>query len=239
MSVLLNIDLGELPNEPEELYALASIANIACGGHAGDEASMRRAVGAATRSGARISAHPSYPDRARFGRVRIDIDPAALRAILVEQCRLLLAAAEPAGARVEYVKPHGALYHEAARDPATAETVVDAAARALGRGVVVIGPASGALRDAAHEAGISYAREGFADRAYRIAPPSTEEEAFAAGRLVPRTDDGALLATPEACVAQAMRLVASNAVDTICVHGDAPRAVEVARAVRRALDGAS
>jgi UPF0271 protein len=226
--VELNVDLGELPDEPDELYALATVVNIACGGHAGDQASMLRAVDLAAHLGARCMAHPSYPDRARFGRVSMAIELGELSRTLRAQCGSLAAIARGRGAALAGLKPHGALYHDAARDPALAQVVAGAASE-LGGGaaMTLVGPPEGALRDAAAAAGLSYAREGFADRGYR---PD--------GALIARGDAAALLVDPAACAAQALALAQSGRFDTLCVHGDTPGALENARAVRRALEQA-
>jgi 5-oxoprolinase (ATP-hydrolysing) subunit A len=226
MRVLLNIDLGELPDEPEALFASAHLANIACGGHAGDEASMRRAVALCRVHGARAGAHPSYPDREGFGRRAMALPAAELQRSVAEQCGRLLAIARSLGAPVVSVKPHGALYH-ATRDRVVADAVVDGAIEALGGGVTVVGPPAGELEAAAARAGLGYAREGFADRATR---PD--------GTLVPRDQPGAVLTDVAVCVEVALALAARGDVDTICVHGDTPRAASIARAVRAALDGA-
>ena len=223
--ILLNIDLGELPGEDEELYRLAHVASIACGGHAGDEASMRLALERCARSGARAGVHPSYVDREGFGRRALDVTPEVLRAQVVEQCARLAAQAAALGVPLEYAKPHGALYHAANRDPALARAVVSAVARVLGGGVTVIGPPSGALREAAREAGLAHAREGFADR-------GTSPD----GTLVPRGQPGAVITDPALAKENALRLARSGAFETVCIHGDTPGAVAVAREVRSALD---
>src|SRR3954469_2735987 len=131
-SVELNIDLGELPGEPAELFALATTVNVACGGHAGDKASMARALSFAMARGARVAAHPSYPDREGFGRTSMAIAPADLARAIEEQCAALATIARRLGYAVARVKPHGALYHDAARDPAIAAALLDGAARGLG-----------------------------------------------------------------------------------------------------------
>jgi UPF0271 protein len=222
--VLLNIDLGELPGEPEGLYACAQIANVACGGHAGDDASMQRAVALCARHGARLGAHPSYPDREGFGRRPMAMPGAELEASVAAQCARLAAIAGATGPA--YVKAHGALYHAARADESTALALVRGARSALGDRVAFLGPATGALRAIVRAAGLGYLREGFADRATR---PD--------GTLVPRDEPGALLADPRAAAAQALALAATAAVETICVHGDTPGAEAIARAVRAALDG--
>ena len=224
--VLLNIDLGELPDEPDELYALATAVNIACGGHAGDDATMARAADLAVKAGARVVAHPSYPDREGFGRRRVEIGPRELEASIEEQCGALRRAVLRSGGEVSAVKPHGALYHDAARDPAIAEAVVAGTLRGLGvNSMEVVGSPGGALLSEARRRGFVALREGFADRGYR-----------ADGALVPRGEDGALLADPGACAAQALRLARSGAYETLCLHADTRGALLNARAVRRALE---
>jgi UPF0271 protein len=143
------------------------------------------------------------------------ISAADLEATIREQCARLAALA-----RVEYVKPHGALYHDAANDPALAAAVIAGARAALGE-VAVIGPARGALRDAARAAGLRYLREGFADRATR---PD--------GSLVPRGEPGALIADPALAAARARELDC----DTVCIHADTPGSLAIAHAVRAVLD---
>jgi 5-oxoprolinase (ATP-hydrolysing) subunit A len=225
--VLLNVDLGELPDEPEELYAYAHLANVACGGHAGDEASMRRAVGLCLTRGVRLGAHPSYPDRASFGRATMRMAAAELAESVAAQCASLHAVARAMGAEVRFVKAHGALYHAARADAAVAEALLAGIDRALGASVTVAGPAAGALRDACRQAGVAYAREVFADRATR---PD--------GTLVPRIEPGALILDPVEAAARAQHALRRGDAETICVHGDTPGAVAVARAVREALDAA-
>jgi UPF0271 protein len=209
----LNLDLGELPDEPEELFALADLVNVACGGHAGDAASMRFAARRARGRG--LGAHPSYPDRAGFGRTRLALPLDALRRSLADQCGALAEAAAAEGAAVGHVKPHGALYH-ACEDPEVAAAVLDAS-----REWAVIGPP--ALLAAARARGREAWTEGFADRG--VGPD---------GRLIPRGSPGALLHDPAAAAARARAL--RGTVDTICVHGDSPGALAIARAVRAALD---
>ena len=221
---LMNLDAGEHDDEPEELWAKFDLLNIACGGHAGDAASMERVVTWCVRAGRAIGAHPSYADRPGFGRRTLAIEPAALAATVGEQCTALSAIAGRHARDVAYVKPHGALYHDAAAGDDLARTIVGAAADALGDGIVVIGPPAGALRKAAEARGLRYASEGFADRRMR-------ED----GSLVPRTEPGALLTEPTEAAAQARTLAAR--VDTICVHADTPGALAIAGAVHKALRG--
>lgn len=225
MPLHLNIDLGELEDEPEALFALATTVNVACGGHAGDDASMGRAVERARRVGARLLAHPSYPDRAGFGRTTLQLPAAELAASVGAQCGRLDVIAARAGSAVLGVKLHGALYHDAARSPLLAGALVEAITASLGGAMVLVGPPEGALRDAAHAHGFRYEREGFADRAYH-----------ADGSLLPRAQPGSVLDDPLAAAQQALRLAHGGSVETLCVHGDNPQALAVARAVRGALE---
>jgi len=238
----LNADLGEtVDGEPtaddEAMFAVISSASIACGGHAGDDVSMRAAVDRATRFGVAIGAHPSYRDRAGFGRVARFRDPQELAAEIAGQLDALAAA----GADIRYVKPHGALYHAVSADPAQAATLATCVARLaerLGHEVAILGLA-GPVVAAASEAGLPFVHEAFLDRGY-----------LPDGRLVPRGEPGALLDDPHVVADRAVRLVREGVVEAVdgalvradaaslCVHGDSPAAVAMARAVRVALDGA-
>jgi UPF0271 protein len=250
--MLLNLDAGEHDEEPEALWALADILAVACGGHAGDATSMRRLAAFVARDAARgiaLGAHPSYPDRANFGRTSMTIAPGDLHDQVASQCRSLAEIARVLAVAVRYVKPHGALYHDAAKNRALADAMIDGALAGLGGDDVdddgalvgtpiddalagmpiddalrpaIIGPPTGALADAARIRGLTYLREGFADRAVR---PD--------GTLVPRSEPGALITDPVAAMARARELVGQ--VDTICVHADSPGALEIARAVRTLL----
>lgn len=236
--MLLNLDAGEHADEPEELWALADILCIACGGHAGDTDSMRQIVKFCVdrqRSGhraPRLGAHPSYPDRAGFGRTshapRTSDEHRALVASIVEQCSALASIARSHALDVSYVKPHGALYHDAAADPELARSFVVAARTGLALDVCVIGPPIGALRDAAmhdHPAVDNcYLREAFADR--RTRPDGT---------LVPRSEPDALITDPAAAAARAREIVDASVADTICCHADTPNALAIVSAVRTAL----
>ena len=242
----LNIDLGELPDEPEELYGLAHLVNLACGGHAGDGESVRRAVDLALRHGATVTAHPSYPDRDNFGRRSLAIEAPALEESIRQQCALLASVARAAGLRVDHLKPHGALYHDAWSRPAVARALLDGAAAGLGllsSELWILGSPGLASPETASRSpepaspgtatlsvgGESFVvagllAEAFADRAYD-----------AAGGLVPRGQPGALLSDPQDCARQALALQATGRFQTFCVHGDSPGAVVIARAVRAAL----
>ena len=225
MAVDLNIDLGELPDEPDELYALATVVNVACGGHAGDAASMTRAISLAMKHGARIAAHPSYPDREQFGRARMPIPLDMLYTSIIDQVSALKDIAVQLGATLWGAKPHGALYHAASEDAQLAAALLDAVVAACPDGPVIVGPPWGHLESASRARQLGYQREGFADRAYD-----------ASGKLVPRGEAGDVLVDPAACAEQAVRLARAGNVETLCVHGDGPHALAVARAVRTALE---
>jgi UPF0271 protein len=222
--VLLNLDAGERDDESEALWDCFDLLAIACGGHAGDHSTMARVVDWCATHRRLIAAHPSYPDRSSFGRRTIELEPAALAASLRDQLAALVAIAQPRTAAIEWIKPHGALYHDADRDPALARLVVKISIEVLGP-VGVIGPPGGALRQVAEHFELPFAREGFADR--RLRPD---------GSLVPRSEPGALVEDPALAAAQALTL--ASHVDTICIHGDTPNALAIARAVRDAI-GAS
>lgn len=219
--MLLNLDAGERDDESEALWSSFDLLAIACGGHAGDATSMARVVDWCVANARLIAAHPSYPDREGFGRRTPAIEPAALAASLRDQLAALVAIAQPRGAAIEWLKPHGALYHDADRDPILAGLALRAAIDVLGP-VGVIGPPAGALREAAEHFELPFAREGFADR--RLRPD---------GSLVPRSEPGALIEDPTAAAAQARTLLSQ--VDTICIHADTPNAIAIARAVREAI----
>jgi UPF0271 protein len=210
--MLLNLDAGEHADETTELWALADILCVACGGHAGDEASMTRVVTfIKSHSEIALGAHPSYPDREGFGRTTPPpMPPDLLAALLLDQCLALESVASRHGVRVKYVKPHGALYHDAARDPSLAAMIDNVGRTAFGEDIVVIGTAA--------------LREGFADRAVR-----------SDGTLVPRSEPGALITNPTDAASRARGLVASGTVDTICCHADTPGSLAIVRAVRAAL----
>jgi UPF0271 protein len=222
--VHLAIDLGELDHEPPELCELATLAAVACGGHAGDAASMKRAITGARGAGALLFAHPSYPDRAGFGRRSLSLGPTALLETLREQLEAFCEAAAAEGAVVRGVKPHGALYHDAESDPERADALLEAARRVLGRGAVLLGRAGGGLVARAREKGWEAWGEAFADRA-----------TLPDGSLVPRGTPGALLTEPSEAAHQALVLATSPEVRALCVHSDTRGAVSIARAVRRAL----
>ncbi|MEO8276333.1 MAG: LamB/YcsF family protein [Thermoanaerobaculia bacterium] len=214
----INADAGEGFDSPE-LFSAVSSVNIACGGHAGDAASMRAAVALARACDAAVGAHPGYEDRARFGRVETGDSPRALGETVRRQ---MLRLAE-IGVPITHVKPHGALYHRVATDADAARAVVEAIA-ALDPGISVVGFPDSELLRAAQAVGLPAVAEGFADRRYG-----------ADGRLVGRDAAGALLSPPEA-LAQALQLATEARIATICLHSDSPGAGDVAAALRRGLE---
>lgn len=216
----LNADLGEEITDDAALLAVVTSANVACGYHAGTPATMRFVCEEAARRGVAIGAQVSYADRAHFGRRALDISPSLLRDHVFDQVGTLCEIADAAGVRVSYVKPHGALYNRVVTDPEQAAAVL------AGSGdLPVLGLPGGVFVAAAAAAGRQVFREGFPDRGYT-----------ASGQLVPRDQPGALVEDVELVAANAVRL--ADAVDSVCVHGDSPSAVDAALAVRRALEAA-
>ncbi|MDN0082106.1 5-oxoprolinase subunit PxpA [Crenobacter sp. SG2305] len=235
MVVDLNADLGEGGGHDEEILDYVSSANIACGWHAGDADTMRQCVLWALARGVAIGAHPSYPDRQYFGRTEMTIAPDAVYAGVLYQIGALQAIARGEGAKLHHVKPHGALYNQAACDDALAAAIVSAV-RVADPTLSVVGLAGGALVRTARAAGLKALDEAFADRRYR-----------ADGTLVPRNTAGALIDDEAQALAQVLQIVrdgtlatldgASLAIhaDTICLHGDSEHAVAFARLIRLEL----
>ncbi len=223
------MDLGECPGEVDALYAAAHVANIACGGHAGDAGTIRQALASCVRHGTAIGAHPGYPDRTGFGRVVPEISQAALADSLSTQMELLQRLAAEQGLVVRSLKAHGALYHQATRDPETAQTLLDAAAPYLAPDAVVIGAPHGALREQVRQRGGRYAVEGFADRGRRMGAAGVWE-------LVPRTQPGAVLDDAAEVARMVAQLLAEGGIQTLCLHGDNPSAAVLAPRVRAMLD---
>lgn len=225
MSVDLNCDMGELEDAALEAALMGQIrsANIACGGHAGDAASIERTVRLALAHGVRIGAHPGYPDRANFGRLEMAMPAEELAGAVYRQILRLEAAARPMGGEVVHVKPHGALYHAAAQSEEVARAIGDGVARWNPR-AAVFGLAGSPALEAWRAMGLTPVAEGFADRRYE---PD--------GTLRSRSLPGALITDPAAAAAQALRLAREGKAQTICVHGDTPQAVEILKACREAL----
>jgi UPF0271 protein len=239
----VNADLGEgfgiwRLGDDDALLEVVTSANVACGFHAGDPSTMRRVCAGAVASGVSIGAQVSYRDLAGFGRRFMDVAPAELTDDVLYQLAALDGIARAEGGRVRYVKPHGALYNAAVHHEGQARAVVDAVV-AYNRVLPVLGLPGSALLREAEAAGLRTVPEGFADRGY------TPE-----GTLVPRRSPGAVVSDPAAVAERAVRMavegvvvaVDGTAVDvvvgSVCVHGDTPGAVELARRVRAALEHA-
>jgi UPF0271 protein len=227
----LNCDVGELPEAiadgtQEKLMPSLSSVNIACGGHAGDEQSMKATIEQALRWKLALGAHPSYPDPANFGRLDWDLPPEILADAVFEQVLRLAEVAAQSGAAITHVKPHGALYNRAAREKAVARAVASGVAH-WSKGVVLYGLAGSPGLEAYRAAGFAVAAEAFADRRYE-----------SDGTLRSRKFDDALIRDPAEAARQALEIAERGTAQTICVHGDTPGAVEIAAAVRSALQGA-
>ena len=221
----LNADLGESPiaiadGTQQQLLQFITSANIACGGHAGDEATMRTTLAQCRQSNVAIGAHPSYPDRTNFGRTKIEISPAHLAASLTAQVEALIKIADELGVKVTHLKPHGALYNAAAQDARIAQTIVESVRHHPE--LILYGLRHSVMLDVFQEAGFRTASEAFADRAYQ---PD--------GKLRPRHLPGAVLTDPQQIAANIIAL--THQADTICIHSDTPNAIEIAQAVRAAL----
>ncbi|MGC0155344.1 5-oxoprolinase subunit PxpA [Chromobacterium vaccinii] len=235
MRIDLNADLGEGCGDDAALLDLVSSANIACGWHAGDAATMRRVAALALAKGVAVGAHPSFPDRDNFGRSEMRLPPDEVRAGFLYQLGALAAIVGAEGGRLRHVKPHGALYNQAAREPELA-AVLARAVRDFDPSLRVVGLAGSGFVAACRAEGLQVWEEGFADRGYR-----------ADGSLVPRGTPGDLLHGEQAMLDQVMEMVERRRViavggesvplgaDTICLHGDGPHALRFARLLRERL----
>lgn len=235
-SIDLNADLGEGDSFDAELLQVVSSANIACGGHAGDAASMALTVRDAISNGVAVGAHPGYPDREGFGRESGFMSGDALYESLTEQVTALADIAAQLGARISHVKPHGALYNDAVCSRDLADIIARVTAETPGE-PAFMGMAGTELERAAHRHGLAFIAEAFVDRAYE---PD--------GTLVSRKELGAVLEDLSVATTQAVRLaecgettarngdIVKVRADTLCIHGDTPGAAEKARAVRDVLE---
>lgn len=235
MQIDLNADLGEGCGNDEALLALISSANIACGWHAGDAATMVQTVQWALARGVAIGAHPSYPDRENFGRTEMQRDPEHVYADVLYQTGALAAIVRAQGGKLHHVKPHGALYNQAVRDPALARAIVRAV-RDFDPDLVFFGLAGSQMIDIAKEAGLRVKQEVFADRGYN---PD--------GTLVRRGTPGALHEDEEVALNQTLTMVREQRVraidgswvpiqaETVCLHGDGAHALAFARRIRERL----
>jgi UPF0271 protein len=237
----LNCDMGELPEmladgSQEALMKFVTSVNVACGGHAGDEDMMRATIEQARRLGAAVGAHPGYEDRENFGRVALNLPMEEIRDSVYRQVLALAKVAENCGAAVVHVKPHGALYNQAAQDAGIARAIAEGVRR-WKRDVVLVGLAGSVMLEEFRAAGFRVAAEAFADRRY-------EKD----GSLRARKFRDALLDVPEKAAEQAVRIAEGRGVltregavvaveaQTICIHGDTPGAARIAEVVRKALE---
>jgi 5-oxoprolinase (ATP-hydrolysing) subunit A len=231
----LNADLGEGYGSDHELLSLVTSASIACGFHAGDPTTMKATLSAAKQSDVAVGAHPSLADRENFGRRELPVTPDETFALVAYQVGAFAALARSVGLRPQHVKPHGALYNMAARDPILADAVARAIA-ATDSSLIVFAPFASALAQAAQALSLCVAYEFFADRNY-----------LSDGSLVPRTRPDAVLHDPSAAAYRVLRLLREGVVQTsegtdlvlhvhtVCLHGDTPEAVEFAKSLRAAL----
>jgi UPF0271 protein len=243
MRIDLNCDMGEIPalvadGTQDALLDQVTSANVACGAHAGDPATMEATVRAAVARGRAVGAHPGYPDRANFGRRVLPLSPEEVARTVAEQVETLARVAARCGATLAHVKPHGALYNAAARDQALAEAIAAGVAR-VGRHLLLVGLASSPCLEVYARAGFRTVAEGFADRRYE-----------ADGALRARSFPDALLTDPEEAATQAIGLARDGeavaaggarvrvAAATLCVHGDTPGAARIAAAVAARLRAA-
>jgi UPF0271 protein len=239
-SIDINCDMGEIPEAiadgtQESLMPSLTSVNIACGGHAGDEATMRKTIEQASRWNLTIGAHPGYPDRENFGRLDMNLPLSAIEATVFEQVRALSTVAASLGATVIHVKPHGQLYNQAVNDPARATAIAKGVGR-FSKDVILVGLAGSTMLGVFEDEGFSIAAEAFADRLYE---PD--------GTLRSRKFDDALIRDPARAGEQALRIAQKGEVialsgatvrvlaQTICIHGDTPGAPRVAAAVAQKL----
>jgi 5-oxoprolinase (ATP-hydrolysing) subunit A len=236
----LNCDMGELPEAitdgtQESLMPSLTSVNVACGGHAGNSRTMKATIEQALRWKLALGAHPAYPDHANFGRLELDLPPEIIADSVFEQVRALAEVAASCGACVMHVKPHGALYNQAAANRVLAQAIADGVAR-WSRDVVLVGLAGSLMLDVFREAGFRVAAEAFADRRYE-----------ADGTLRSRKFEDALIRDPAEAGQQALQIAERGTVvarggteivakaQTICIHGDTPGAPKIAAAVAQTL----
>jgi UPF0271 protein len=232
MKIDLNCDMGENIGNDEDIMPYITSANIACGFHAGDEMSMRTTVRLAKRYGVAVGAHPSWKDVEGFGRREMSLPLDEVEALVLHQISALHAIAKAEGVELRHVKPHGALYNQAAKDKILARAIAGAVKR-FSADLILVGLAGSGLIEAGVEAGLMVASEGFPDRNYN---PD--------GTLVSRKQANAIIESSEEVAVQAVKLAQYGIdmggryirVDTLCLHGDHPRAAQNARLVREALE---
>ncbi len=231
MNIDLNCDMGENIGNDEDIMPYITSANIACGFHAGDATTMRETVRLAKRYGVAVGAHPSWKDREGFGRNEMTLPSGEVEALILEQVSALAEIAKTEGVELHHVKPHGALYNQAAKDRELA-TAIARAVKRVSVDLVLVGLAGSGLVEAGVEVGLRVANEGFPDRNYN---PD--------GTLVSRKEKHAIIGLPDEIAIHAIELVQYGIdfsgkrvnVETLCLHGDHPRAADNARVVHEAL----
>lgn len=232
----LNVDLAEGCGNDEQLLQLVTSANVCCGLHAGDYNEMRKAIAWAKANNVRVGAHPSFPDRENFGRTNMQLPDDELKACLFYQLGAAKALCDAANVPMEYVKPHGALYNMAAKDPHLA-TLIAETVKSVDPSLKLMGLSGSLMLTVAEQHGLATISEVFADRHY-----------LADGSLVPRTRDDAMVESDDEAIAQVLQMVLEGTVptvdgvnvaikaDSICLHGDGEHAVVFAERIRKALE---
>ena len=228
MTIDLNCDMGENVGNDELIMPLVTSANIACGYHAGNAKTMRETVRLAKKFAVNIGAHPSWFDLEGFGRREMSLTADEVEALILDQVSALAAIAEAEGVELRHVKPHGALYNQAAKDRPLAEAIARAVKTFDGE-LILVGLAGSRLIEAGVEAGLNVANEGFPDRRYN---PD--------GTLVSRKEAHAIIESPEEVARHAVELIQNGIlfegkrvrVETLCLHGDHPRVIENANLIR-------
>jgi len=241
MNIDINSDLGEsfgsfkMGNDAEVMKYITS-ANIACGFHAGDPVVMEKTIKLALENQVAIGAHPGYPDLMGFGRRKMDLTPAEVKAYVFYQIAALKAMTEALGGKLQHVKAHGALYNEAAGNESVARAIAEAVLQ-LDSSLIFVGLANSNMLEVAKKMGLKTAAEVFADRAYTNF-----------GTLVPRSQPGAVIHDPKICNDRVLQMIKEHTVEaingskihidasTICIHGDNPAAIELARSLRNHLE---
>jgi UPF0271 protein len=231
MNIDLNCDMGENIGNDTDIMPYITSANIACGFHAGDSKTMRATVRLAKKHGVYIGAHPSWRDVEGFGRREMSLPPDEVEALILYQVGALAAIAKMDGVELHHVKPHGAIYNQAAKDRVLANAIAGAV-KSFSKDLVLVGLAGSGLIEAGIDVGLKVANEGFPDRNYN---PD--------GTLVSRKESHAIIELPEDVAKHALQLIRKGVlfgekrvrVDTLCLHGDHPRAVENAKLIREIL----
>jgi 5-oxoprolinase (ATP-hydrolysing) subunit A len=231
MKIDLNCDMGENIGNDENIMSYITSANIACGFHAGDAKTMQATVRSAKKHGVNVGAHPSWLDVEGFGRREMSLPPDEVEAMVLYQIGALAAIAKAEGVELVHVKPHGAIYNQAAKDRALAMSIARAVKRFSGD-LILVGLAGSELIEAGLEVGLRVMNEGFPDRNYN---PD--------GTLVSRKEPHAIIESPDEVAKHAVELIQNGIlfwekrvqVDTLCLHGDHPRAAENAKLVRGIL----